>query len=48
MTTYTSWITDTDLVDLLEEGDVTPQTLELLRGDVHDRGLSDSRCHSIE
>ena len=48
MTTYTSWITDTDLVDLLEEGDVTPQTLELLRGDSDGGRLSDGRYNSIE
>ena len=37
MTTYTSWIRDDELLDLLEGEDwVNPQTLRLLRGDVDD------------
>ena len=48
MTTYTSWITDDELLDLLEEEDVTPLTFKFLRGDVDGGRLSDSRYNSIE
>lgn len=48
MTSYISWIRDDELLDLLEEEDVTPHTFNLLRGDVDGGRLSDSRYNSIE
>lgn len=48
MTTYISWIRDDELLDLLDEGDVTPHTFNLLRGDVDGGRLSDSRNHILE
>ena len=34
MTTFTSWIRDDELLELLEDGDVSPLTFQILRGDV--------------
>jgi hypothetical protein len=50
MTEYVSWISDMELFWLLkDEPWVQRSTLDiLLGGDVYDRRVSDSRCHSIE
>ena len=48
MTTYISWIRDDELLELLDEGDVTPHTFNLLRGDVDDRGVCHGRCSAVE
>ena len=48
MTTYISWIRDDELLDLLEEEDVTPLTFKFLRGDVDDRGVCHGRCSAVE
>lgn len=49
MTTFTSWIRDDELLKLLEgDEDVSPLTLNILRGDVDDRGLYHCRCCAVE